>query len=172
MLAAFLSRCFIIYHQGGGRPSHISASNISWHAGPPRATLPLPPAGSERQRYSLDTLSPPPACEHLWLHLLFVTPGKQTPSLFTFLKGKRGKKRLLPSLIIEWMHFFFLPITDETSATTDLQFISRFLSTERSAFASFELKPSSFVLLKGKAFKLPMLIIAGLFLLKRQEMKR
>lgn len=41
-----------------------------------------------------------------------------------------------------------------------------------SAFASFELKPSSFVLLKGKAFKLPMLIIAVLFLFKRQEMKR
>lgn len=92
MLTLFLSRCFIIYHQGGGRPSHISASNISWHASPPRATSPRPPARSECQRYSLDTLSPPPACAHLWLHLLFVTLGKQTPSLFSFLKGKWRKK--------------------------------------------------------------------------------
>lgn len=82
---------------------------------------------------------------------------------------------MLPSLIIEWTHFFFLPITDETSATSDSQFIPRFLDCspeEMRAFASFELKPSSFVLLKGKAFKLPMLIIAVLFLFKRHEMKR
>lgn len=73
------------------------------------------------------------------------------------------------------MHFFFLPITDETSVTSDSQFISRFLDCspeEMSALASFELKPSSFVLRKEKAFKLPMLIIAVLFLFKRQEMKR
>lgn len=71
--------------------------------------------------------------------------------------------------------FRFLPITDDTSVTSDLQFISRFLDCspeEMSVFASFELKSSSFVLLKGKAFKLLMLIIAVLFLFKRQEMKR
>lgn len=36
----FLSWCSIIYQQGGGRPSHISPTNISWHPGPLHATLP------------------------------------------------------------------------------------------------------------------------------------
>lgn len=101
---------------------------------------------------------------------------EQTNTLFIhFPQRKEGEKRFLLSLIIERMHFFFLPITDETSVTSDLQFISRFLDCspeEMSLFASFELKSSSFVLLKGKAFKLLMLIIAVLFLFKRQEMKR
>lgn len=81
----------------------MSPTNISWRPGPLHATLPLPP-GLECQYYSLDTLSSPPACEHLWLHLLLVTLSNQTPSLFSFLWGK--KKSLLRSHIIKWMGLF------------------------------------------------------------------
>lgn len=36
----FLSLCSIIYQHGGGRPSHISPTNICWHPGPLHATSP------------------------------------------------------------------------------------------------------------------------------------
>lgn len=153
MLAPFRSRCFIIYHQGGGRPSHISASNISWHAGLTAchfATTAGPIRAPALQcRHSIST-----SCLRTPVASFTLRHTEQTNSLFIhFPQRKEGGGGFLRSLIIERMHFFFSPYkTDETTMTSHLQFISRPPDRGHESVCVFGIGAVSVRVTKGRSF--------------------